>query len=530
MRITIESRHLQDVVVVVPEIFKDGRGFFSEVFRADQFKELGLPTEFVQDNHSRSARGVVRGLHFQWDPPMGKLMRVTLGSAFLVAVDIRKGSPTLGKWAGVEASDENRRQVWAPAGFARGFCVLSEVAEIQYKCTGIYSNKAESGILWNDPQIGIEWPLTDVQLSDKDRKAQTLAQWLASPESANFSYESKVGAHFFGRKIMKVLVVGGAGYLGSVLIPRLLDRGYKVDVVDLFWFGNHLPRQVGILNQDLFQLTVEDLEAYDQVVFLAGLSNDPMAEYSPSKNFIFNAAAPAYLAYMAKLAKVKRYVYASSCSVYGYTENELYDETRAVGSTYPYGISKLQGEQAALQLVDDNFSVISLRKGTISGYSPRMRLDLIINTMFKTALRDNTITINNPSIWRPILSIEDAATAYIRAIEANYKISGIFNVASGNYTVGEIGDLVKNAVEERLGKRINLCIKHIQDFRNYKVSIETAKNVLSFHPAGDVKSIVMNLIDNMEKFQDWDNPLYSNIQAFKSLESGIEVYAMAPSK
>jgi nucleoside-diphosphate-sugar epimerase len=329
---------------------------------------------------------------------------------------------------------------------------------------------------------------------------------------------------------MKVLVVGGAGYLGSVLIPRLLDRGYKVDVVDLFWFGNHLPRQVGILNQDLFQLTVEDLEAYDQVVFLAGLSNDPMAEYSPSKNFIFNAAAPAYLAYMAKLAKVKRYVYASSCSVYGYTENELYDETRTVGSTYPYGISKLQGEQAALQLADDNFSVISLRKGTISGYSPRMRLDLIINTMFKTALRDNTITINNPSIWRPILSIEDAATAYIRAIEANYKISGIFNVASGNYTVGEIGDLVKNAVEERLGKRINLCIKHIQDFRNYKVSIETAKNVLSFHPAGDVKSIVMNLIDNMEKFQDWDNPLYSNIQAFKSLESGIEVYAMAPSK
>jgi len=329
---------------------------------------------------------------------------------------------------------------------------------------------------------------------------------------------------------MKVLIAGGAGYLGCVLIPKLLDRGYKVDVVDLFWFGNHLPRQVGVLNQDLFQLTVEDLESYDQVVFLAGLSNDPMAEYSPSKNFIFNAAAPAYLAYMAKLAKVKRYIYASSCSVYGYTENELYDETRTVGSTYPYGISKLQGEQAALQLADDKFSVISLRKGTISGYSPRMRLDLIINTMFKTALQDNTVTVNNPSIWRPILSIEDAATAYIRAIEANYKISGVFNIASGNYTVGEIGDLVKAAIEERLDKRINLCIKHIQDFRNYKVSIEKAKNVLSFHPTGDAKSIVMNLMDNLDKFQDWDNPFYSNIQAFKSLENGIEVYAMGHSK
>src|SRR5580700_1024324 len=110
MEIKVESRHLTDIVVLVPEIFEDSRGFFMETFREDQFKILGLPSHFVQDNHSRSARGVVRGLHFQWDPPMGKLMRVTLGSAFLVAVDIRKGSPTIGKWAGVEASAENRRQ------------------------------------------------------------------------------------------------------------------------------------------------------------------------------------------------------------------------------------------------------------------------------------------------------------------------------------------------------------------------------------------------------------------------------------
>jgi dTDP-4-dehydrorhamnose 3,5-epimerase len=117
-------------------------------------------------------------------------MRVTRGSAFLVAVDIRKGSPTLGKWVGVEASAENRRQVWAPAGFARGFCVLSEVAEIQYKCTGLYNNKGESGILWNDPEIGIQWPVSasQAQLSDKDKKAQTLKQWLATSESDHFRY------------------------------------------------------------------------------------------------------------------------------------------------------------------------------------------------------------------------------------------------------------------------------------------------------------------------------------------------------
>jgi dTDP-4-dehydrorhamnose 3,5-epimerase len=188
MEIKLESRHLQDVVVLVPDIFQDSRGFFMETFREDQFKAHGLPYHFVQDNHSRSAKGVVRGLHFQWEPPMGKLMRVTLGSAFLVAVDIRKSSPTLGKWVGIGASAENRREVWAPAGFARGFCVLSDFAEIQYKCTGAYNNKGESGILWNDPKIGIEWPVTNVELSEKDKKAQTLAQWLASPESEHFRY------------------------------------------------------------------------------------------------------------------------------------------------------------------------------------------------------------------------------------------------------------------------------------------------------------------------------------------------------
>jgi nucleoside-diphosphate-sugar epimerase len=325
---------------------------------------------------------------------------------------------------------------------------------------------------------------------------------------------------------MKLLVAGGAGYLGSVLIPRLLDRGYDVDVVELFWFGNHLPTQVGILNKDIFHLTADDLRPYDQVMFLAGLSNDPMAEYSPSKNFVLNAAAPAYRGYIAKIAKVRRYIYASSCSVYGYTENELYDETRSVGSSYPYGISKLQGEQAALQLTNDEFSVICLRKGTISGYSPRMRLDLIVNTMFKTALRDGVVTVNNPSIWRPILSIEDAATAYIRAVEANAKISGVFNLASGNYTVGEVADVVRSRIEERLDARINLSIKHVQDFRNYKVSIDKAANVLSFHPTGSVQSIVDNLIENVSKFQDWDNPVYSNILTFKDLDAKVEVPAM----
>jgi dTDP-4-dehydrorhamnose 3,5-epimerase len=189
VQIRIESRHLGDVAVLAHEVFEDARGFFMEVFRADLYKELGLPTEFVQDNHSRSKQGVVRGLHFQWDPPMGKLMRVTYGSAFLVAVDIRKGSPTLGRWFGAEVSAKDKKQVWAPAGFARGFCVTSDFAEIQYKCTGIYNPKGESGIRWNDPKIGIQWPVKEPELSGKDRQAQTLDEWLASPASNHFQFQ-----------------------------------------------------------------------------------------------------------------------------------------------------------------------------------------------------------------------------------------------------------------------------------------------------------------------------------------------------
>jgi nucleoside-diphosphate-sugar epimerase len=325
---------------------------------------------------------------------------------------------------------------------------------------------------------------------------------------------------------MRLLVAGGAGYVGSALIPRLLERGYSVDVVDLFWFGNNLPIETGLLNKDLFDVMVEDLKDYDQVIFLAGLSNDPMAEFSPNKNFVYNAAAPAYLAYTAKKAGVKRYVYASSCSVYGYTVNELYDETRPVASSHPYGISKLQGEQAVMNLADDRFSVIALRKGTISGYSPRMRLDLIVNTMFRTAMHEGVIRINNPSIWRPILAMEDAITAYVRVIEAHESISGIFNVASGNYTVGEVGDLVKAEVEQELGSKVNLEIRHMQDFRNYKVSTERAKNVLSFHPQQDVRGIVKQLLTEMGKFSDWENPAYYNIQVFRGLESGISNHAL----
>jgi dTDP-4-dehydrorhamnose 3,5-epimerase len=188
MKVRVDPTPIPDVLLVVPDVFEDARGFFMEVYREDVFAAAGLPTKFVQLNHSRSARGVTRGLHFQWDPPMGKLMRVTQGEAFLVAVDIRKESPTLGRWFGTEISAQSKRQLWAPAGFARGFCVLSEFAEIEYLTTGIYNAKGEAGIRWDDPAIGISWPVETPTLSDRDRIAPTLAEWLLRPESSHFTF------------------------------------------------------------------------------------------------------------------------------------------------------------------------------------------------------------------------------------------------------------------------------------------------------------------------------------------------------
>jgi nucleoside-diphosphate-sugar epimerase len=317
---------------------------------------------------------------------------------------------------------------------------------------------------------------------------------------------------------MKILIAGGAGYIGSILVPKLLDRGYEVDVVDLLWFGNNLPKEVRVIQKDIMDITEKELSGYDQAVFLAGLSNDPMAEFAPGRNFVDNAASPAYMAYIAKRAGIKRYIFGSSCSVYGYTVDELYDEKSPAECSYPYGISKLQADFGSLQLMDDDFSVIILRQGTVSGCSPRMRFDLIVNTMFKTAVTENIINVNNPSIWRPILAIQDAASAYIRAIEASPAISGVFNVASGNYTVGEVADYVKDGVEECLEIHPKLKIKHIQDFRNYKVSIEKARKVLSFKPQYSVKDIIAELVKKKDEFSDYSNKKYYNIEVFKMID------------
>jgi dTDP-4-dehydrorhamnose 3,5-epimerase len=165
---------LPGVLLIEPKVFTDARGFFLETYNAARFRDIGIEATFVQDNQSRSARGVLRGLHYQEPKPQGKLVRCTRGSLFDVAVDIRKGSPHRGKWYGVELSEENMRMLWIPPGFAHGFCATSDLADLSYKCTELYDAQSDRSILWNDPDIGIEWPISHPLLSPKDAGAPRL--------------------------------------------------------------------------------------------------------------------------------------------------------------------------------------------------------------------------------------------------------------------------------------------------------------------------------------------------------------------
>ena len=171
-----------EVLLVEPDVFPDPRGFFMETFHAKKFAEAGLPAEFLQDNHSHSVRGVLRGLHYQLRHPQGKLVRVVNGEVLDVAVDIRKGSPRFGQWVSALLSAENQRQLYVPPGFAHGFCTLSEQADFLYKCTDLYAHGDEYGIAWDDPDIAIEWPEIDCLLSEKDLGNPKLAESDHLPE------------------------------------------------------------------------------------------------------------------------------------------------------------------------------------------------------------------------------------------------------------------------------------------------------------------------------------------------------------
>jgi dTDP-4-dehydrorhamnose 3,5-epimerase len=182
VEITVTRYRLEGVLLIETDYFRDERGFFIESWHQQRFAEHGLDVRLVQDNHSRSARGVLRGLHYQdMTAPMGKLVRCTVGRVLDVAVDLRVGSPTFGQWLAEELSEDNMRQLWIPPGFGHGFLTLSESADVQYKCSGYYTPSAEGSVAWNDPEIGVDWPIADPLVSRRDGSAQSLKDYVSRP-------------------------------------------------------------------------------------------------------------------------------------------------------------------------------------------------------------------------------------------------------------------------------------------------------------------------------------------------------------
>jgi dTDP-4-dehydrorhamnose 3,5-epimerase len=182
MEILVHNTPLPGVLEIEIKYFRDERGFFIESYHRRRFAEAGITAEFVQDNHSQSAGGVLRGLHYQdMTAPMGKLVRCTLGAVFDVAVDLRTGSPTFGQWYGLELSAENMKELYVPVGFAHGFATLTEWADVQYKCTGYYTPEAEGVLAWNDPEVGVAWPIAEPILSRRDSQGRSLRQYLEHP-------------------------------------------------------------------------------------------------------------------------------------------------------------------------------------------------------------------------------------------------------------------------------------------------------------------------------------------------------------
>lgn len=318
---------------------------------------------------------------------------------------------------------------------------------------------------------------------------------------------------------MEVLVTGGAGFVGSVLVPMLLRRGCKVRVVDTGMFGlESLPAAIELIKGDVCEFKREWAEGVDAIVHLAGLSNEPMAEIRPDLNYLINCAGTAIVADAAKAVGVKRFVFASTCSVYGLADEDVVDETFQPKPRFSYGISKLMAERGLLCMEDKDFRPICLRKGTVIGWSPRMRFDLVLNTMIKSALTQGKITVHNPSLWRPLLEVRDAAEAYIRALDADLSLTGIFNVAHSNYTIGRLADEIADTLGE-FEVNVTLDIQRRSDVRSYRVSTSKAEESLDFRPKVSMKEAVREIMRHIREGEipNLNDPRFVSVEWMKLL-------------
>lgn len=332
----------------------------------------------------------------------------------------------------------------------------------------------------------------------------------------------------------KILVTGGGGYIGIVQVEELLKRGYQVKILDTFYWGKenlkHLKGKAELVQADIRQVGARVLKNISAVIHHAALSNDPMAEFNPKANFEINTQATKRFAKLCKQNGIKRFTFASSASIYDkglLVKDVLQDESSAVTPKAAYSLSKYKAEKGLLNLADKDFCPVIFRQGTVYGFSPRMRYDLVVNTMLKDALFFNKIRVFcGGKEWRPLIDIHDIAQAHIIALEEEEeKVRGqIFNLVYKNYRILELAHWVKKALKET--KKLNPKIKvdySQRKGRSYRISGKKIKKILGWEPKISVEESVKDMLKKIEKFDytNFNHPKYYNIEWMKIITQKI---------
>jgi nucleoside-diphosphate-sugar epimerase len=335
------------------------------------------------------------------------------------------------------------------------------------------------------------------------------------------------GAAYRLTMVKKILVTGGAGYIGSVVVKELLDRGYEVKVLDKLFFGKkclaEVEPKIEIIQGDIRKFDPKILSDVDGIFHLAALSNDPTAEYNPKANFDINTRGTEIVAEAAKKKGIERFVYASSCSVYysPYPTEEMMSEKSKINPSAPYSKSKYLAEQKLLEMRGKDFKPTILRKGTVFGYSPRMRYDLVVNTFVKDAYQKGKLSINSGGeMYRPLVSINDVAKAYVACLEAPVdKVDGqIFNLVHKNYIILALAHWTKYVLRDK--KNIEIDVDYGKDPpRSYRVDGSKIKDAIGFEAKEGVSSAINEMWTHLEKNANTINdPVHYNIRWMELLE------------
>ena len=334
-----------------------------------------------------------------------------------------------------------------------------------------------------------------------------------------------------------VLLVGGAGFVGAVLAKELLERGYEVRVFDRLYYGDQglakVRDRLDLVTGDVRQMDPTVLDRVSAVINISGLSNDPTAEYNPKANYEMNTVASLSLAELCKKHGVRRYLFSSTCSIYdvGVTEEEqdvMLDEESPVHPRAAYSKSKYDAERGLLAMTSDDFNPVILRKGTIYGFSPRMRYDLVVNTFVKDALSKGYITIHlGGEMWRPLVEVRDVARAYIQLLTADEdRVKGeVFNLVYANHRISELALRVQSALAE-VGVKIDIRPDYqYKAVRSYRVSGRKLERVTGFEPQLSVEDSVKHMVQEIRAhgLTDFDNPRYYNIRWMQLLEEANQI-------